>query len=347
MVRVHLGLAALILIGGIVGGWWFSRSPQDTKSPVEVRNEIARSDAITVIFQRSGNAAGSPATITFIRGKGWIWDQPPGTTTPGATVISRQSETIAAASAGCYIAIPQLAPPVVPGVTVTNDLNAVAGLENDQDVYRYSLPEGGDEPGRVSVSEDLSTTVVGESYTATIRFDSDQPGAPAAANPGVYIVRKATAQDRERALQLFDEAHASPVATFTIEQRPVVPGQQPQYGNMQLVSPRDCPAAIVANPRVIPQSSLPSVFAQTNARAALGTIVQSFGGQLMLQSVRPVATPMDAPAETILEAIQAAGAQSLPLQPGATFATMTSRQQGAVATLMSVTACEPQAWFPC
>jgi hypothetical protein len=345
-VRIHLGLAALILIGGIVAGWWFQQAPHTPHDPVEMRDAIASGDAVVVTFRRQGSSAGPATTITFIRDKGWIW-QRPAHANAAAMVISKPSETLAAAAPGCYIAIQDVAAPVVPGVNLASDLGHAPGLKVSGDLYTYQVSdEEGNATVGLDVREDLSGIAQTQTFTASLSLalsGAEQHVATVA--PGTYTVRRATGPERKAAEQLLASAKASPVATFTVAQRAVGPDQPIQTGAIQMVSPRACPGAVVLDPEVLGKSPTLSVFTESNPKAILGVAIQTAGGQVSIAGVLPVDLPITAPADRLLAELTSATPQDVVLRRGVTFGLAPAT--GPTWPVLAIAACQPQPWFPC
>jgi hypothetical protein len=348
-VRVHLGLAALILISGIVAGWWFGRTAAGPNDPVGMRNAIASSDAIVVTYQRAGASSSPLTTITFIENKGWVWDRAGANGTTAGQVIATSSRTLAAAAPGCYIEIPGAETPLVPGVNLARDLEHAPDLHQEGQTYSYHLATGDDDDndeitGTVDVTENLAALAVAHSYTARVNPVGRQPTS-GAVQPGIYTVRRASDAEREMAEKLLRDTKASPVAEFTVQQRAVVVGQEPQLGAMQMVSPKACPGAVVINPTIIGAGNDPSVFTESNAQATLGAGIRASSGGLALSGVLPLDLSIGAPASDLLNAITSGTPQIVALKQGVTFAVQYSA--GATPAVMSISQCQAQPWFPC
>lgn len=345
--RYHLGLAALILIGGIVGGWWFSRSAAAPTTPMGIRDSIAGGDAVVVSYTRAGNGTGAATTITFIKGKGWTWQQAGFGGSRGTTVIRASSHTLMAAAPGCYIAIPDdNAPdtPLVPGVNLVRDLSRAPQLKEEGAIYTYMAPGDSDE-AQMKVSEDLGGIAVTHSYRATATLESNPQGA-GSIQPGVYTVRRASPAEREAAISMLSTAKASPVATFTVRQRALAPGAAGTAGAIALVSPEGCPDALAVNPAALGPASSPIVFSMVNLQAVLGTPARLEGGKVVLTNVVVVHQPFEAATDVLLNEIQAGAVGAAPIREGLTFG-LPPEPQFSQQAVMAIAGCQPKPWFPC
>lgn len=346
--RYHLGLAALILVGGIVAGWWFSRGSAAPTTPIGIRNSIATNDSVVVSYSRAGGAANGATTITFLKGKGWIWQQPGSAASGGTVVIVASSHALMAAAPGCYIAIPNAdAPnaPVVPGVNLVRDLNSAPGLKQDGAIYTYQVA-GDNGIGGLHVSEDLGGIATTQSYRATVTVIGSPGQGNANVQPGVYTVQRATAAERDAAERMLSQTKASPVAAFTVKQRLLKAGAPTQAGGIAMVSPEGCPGALAINPDVLGTNASPLFFSMANPRATLGVSVTTKGNEVFLAGIVVVDQPFDAATDVLLGAIGSAP-QTAPIREGLTFSLPSTGASGGTPALMSIADCHAEAWFPC
>ncbi len=344
--RYHLGLAALILIGGIVGGWWFSRGSAGPKTPIDFRNSIATGDAVVVNFSGAGDSAGVSTTITFVKDKGWTWQQPGGAGS-GTIVIAAPSHTLMAAAPGCYIAIPDddaPAEPLVPGIGLVRDLGHAPGLKQVDDTYSYTVPgDGGTAP--LSISENLADIATTHSYKATVTIEGSPGETSGRVQPGVYTIRAASSPERQAAERMLSDTVASPVAAFTVKQRLLQAGAPTQAGGVAMVSPEDCPDALAINPDVLGANASPLFFSMANPAVTLGVKVATQGPHVLLKNVVVVDQPFDASTDILLAAVADGGAQTVAIHEGLTFSPPAGADGSAA--LMSIADCHATAWFPC
>jgi len=350
-VRYHLGLAALILIGGIVGGWWFSRGSSGPKTPVEIRNSIATGDAVVVNFRGTADSAGVSTTITFVKDKGWTWQQPGGAGSHGTIVIAAPSHTLMAAAPGCYITIPDTdAPsaPSVPGVNLVRDLGHAPALKQAGDTYSYTVPaDAGTGTPPLSISENLAGIAATHTYKATVTIEGSPGGTSGRIQPGVYTIQAASSAERQAAERMLSDTVASPVAAFTVKQRLLQGGAPTQAGGIAMVSPEDCPDALAINPDVLGTNASPLFFSMANPAVTLGVAVTTKGPNVLLKDVLVVDQPFDANTDVLLAALAKAGKQTVPIREGLTFSLPPTGGAGSAPALMSVSGCQATAWFPC
>ena len=345
--RYHLGLAALILVGGIVAGWWFSRGSAAPRTPVEIRNSVASADAVVVTFSGTGGATGVSTTITFLKDKGWTWQQPGRNAIGGTTLIAGSSHTLMAAAPGCYIEIPDDdAPdaPLVPGVNMVRDLANAPQLKQDGTTYSYQVAGDNGQDG-LNVSEDLAGIATTQSYRATVTLEGSPQQASPSAQPGVYIIRRASAPERDAANRMLSETKASPVAAFTVKQRLLAAGAPTQAGGIAMVSPEGCPSALAINPGVLGAHASPLFFSMANPTVTLGVGAAIQGPDVMLKGIVVVDQPFNGSTDALLAAIRGGSPQTVPIREGLVFALAPAK--GGTPALMFIDGCQAEAWFPC
>lgn len=335
--RLQVLIAGALLAGVALASVLWPRSA--APDAVVARDRLAAGDLV-VTFRAAGVEG---YRFTRVHGLGWSWERisPSGHPYPDV-ILSDGVDYLLAIGEACYVPLPRVRLPLMPGVSVTPSLARQPGLERVREgVYRYTtwsgetLPVRASEPEiRVTVVEDLREVGAAAVYTATTSSDS------ADLLPGTYTVASATAEDRVRLERLIAAAAPSDVARLGVREKVV----GSSIGNILLgpytmLVAGDCPdRPVLLRPAAEggqvagPRYSLPNMRLERGA----GAVVVKDAIPLPF-SIRHIdyalfhSRDWEAPGDVVL-------------RPGVSFVS-TLNGQGIIA--QEVTYCDPRPFFPC
>lgn len=359
-VRFHLTIATLFLAAIVGAGVWYARGAgSGSNGPVALRNQVAQSEAVVVTYFANGPVAApeqpgmsAAPQMTFVRGKGWVWQAPAGPgDTPAGVVVSSATGTRAAVAPGCYEGIPESIAPgpwEVPGVNLVRDLASAPHLKHNGTDYSYTVTDAAGH--ETTVTEDLAGIAQGKTYTARttnpVTLDNGVD-----ARTGVFTVRGATPDELQRALALIDGTRPSAGSAIELDSRML--GDAPAEGPFQtlyLVSLQDCPTSLATDYskwRPAPPTTL-ELFRETPPGYFLNAPLHINADAVSLTHVVPVIGFL-APSEAALLA-STQSTDEVRLAPGAMFAVLVHEPAPTVqnvALIYRVSRCESSAWFPC
>ncbi len=233
---VAVGIAAVAVVA------WLAFQPRSSAPDLVVaRDRLVASEAIVATFT-PGGAEGY--RFTTVKGEGWVWERTSGSDgspLPDAIIYNGQRYLMRVAE-GCFIQLPNVKPPLVPGVTVSRTLVSQPGLDAQKGaVYSYSIDSTafartGAVPVSMRVTEDLSRLATGQMLAST----GEPPGL---VWPGNYTVTRASASQRDAARELIRSAEGSDFATLVIRERVVGTTilNNAILGPFRIVIPGSCP----------------------------------------------------------------------------------------------------------
>ncbi len=228
----------------IVSGWVLFQPRSNAPDLVVARDRLVASDAVVALFS-PGGAEGY--RFTSIPDRGWVWERtsgPEGKALPDAIIFNGRQYLLRIAE-GCFIQLPPVRLPLVPGVTLSQKLVNQRGLE-DQGGGRYAYDIESAEFGRMGtvpasmrVSEDLSSLSSGGAMLAS----TGEPPGPIW--PGHYRMNRASTTERAVAEQLIATAFPSDYAEIVIRERVVGTTilSNAIFGPYRIVVPEACPNA--------------------------------------------------------------------------------------------------------
>lgn len=240
--RVHVLFVAVVL--ALVTGWVVVQRRGPGADPDAARDRLVAQDNVVATFVTE-NVEGY--TFTRLHNGTWTWDRTflDGTHAPGALLYNGRQYLLEIAG-GCYIDLPQVRDPLIPGVTVARKLKGLAGVTHESaTTVHYRVDPGSTAVNAIAgpaaivdVAEDLSPLERNEGYRAVTS------GSSGSVWYGSYVVRAATAAEADEAATRIREAAASPYASLRVQLRVVgteVGGRV--VGPYPIVVARDCPGS--------------------------------------------------------------------------------------------------------
>ncbi|MGH2609350.1 MAG: hypothetical protein ACRDHF_09710 [Tepidiformaceae bacterium] len=215
--RLHAAILGVAIAG--FASWLAFWPRADHPDLVRARDSLVASDAIVVRFDPGGVAG---YRFISVKDEGWLWERTDasGNPYPDALLFTGEDHLLRIADA-CYIAVRDLRPPLIPGVTFTPRLARQAGLDHQAEGrYAYAVAPGfaarPDYPSSlpdVEITEDLSR--LRDDGTIHASTGSD----PGYIWRGDYSIARASAADVERVRAVLREAHASEYAEIVLRER--------------------------------------------------------------------------------------------------------------------------------
>jgi hypothetical protein len=236
-------LAAAGVVALAVTAWFIFQPRSSAPDLLVARDRMVAGPGVVATFS-PGGAEGYRFTV--VRGEGWVWERTSGSDgspLPDA-IVYNGSQYLLRVQAGCYIALPAVQPPLVPGLTASKQLTRQPGLdEQASGLYAYDLDGSpfsrNTEPASVRVTEDLRPLRDGQPVVAST---GDPPGA---VWQGTYNLRPATGEETNSAREAIRQAKASDFAQLVIRERAIGSAVlfNATIGPYRIVIPEGCPDA--------------------------------------------------------------------------------------------------------
>lgn len=323
----------------VVAGWLLFQPRSTTPDLVIARDRLVASEAVVATFS-PGGAEGY--RFTSIRGRGWVWERtsgPDGKTLQDA-IIFNGSQYLLRITDGCFIQLPTVRPPLVPGLTVSQRLVNQRGLDDQSnghygyDVETAEFGRAGAIPVSMRVTEDLSSLASGG---AMLAFTGDPPGP---VWPGSYQLVAATENERAIAEQLIATAVPSDYAELVFRQRVVGTTilSNVIFGPYRIVIPEACPNAPTQLSTGIEGGQSEGLRSSPSPlRFVAGTPVRIDRAQETLLKLR-------APVESFNDLALAGQFSSVPVS---STRTIVARINGGGFLALQIESCSSRPWFEC
>lgn len=334
--RLQVLVAGALLVGAALGAVFWPRSA--APDPVVARDRLVAGDVVVTF--RAGGVEGY--RFTRINGLGWSWERiwPSGHTQPDI-IVSDGVDYLLAIAEGCYVPLPRVRSPLIPGISVSPELNRQPGLDRLGDgMYRYVTRSGNTLPALasggdilVTVVEDLREVGAASTFTATTTSDS------ADLLPGTYTYEVATAEDRARLERVIAAARPSDVARLGVREKVVGSsiGNVLQGPYTMLVA-SDCPdRPVLLRPAAEGGQTAGPRYSLPNMRLARGDVVVVKDAIALPFSIRHIDY-------TLFQARDWGAPGDVVLRSGASFVS-TVEGRGIIA--QEITYCDPRPFFPC
>jgi hypothetical protein len=225
-----------------MGGWLLFQPRNSAPDLVVARDRLMASDALVATF-RSGGAEGY--RFTSLKDLGWVWDRTSGGSgEPLAdAILYAGGRYLLRITDGCFIQIPTVKPPLVPGLTVSQKLVNQPGLHGTAgSLFAYNVDATAFARANATlislqVTENLAPLRSGGALFAT----TGEPPGPVW--PGDYSVRRASAAEQRTAQDVLKSATPSDYAELVIEERIVGTTilNNSTLGPYRIVIPEACP----------------------------------------------------------------------------------------------------------
>lgn len=214
--RLHVALLGVAIAG--FAGWLALWPRADHPDLVRARDALVASDALVVDFD--GNGVGG-YRFTWLKDRGWVWELTDARGTPYADALIYDGEQhLLRIGDGCHVPVFGVRLPVVPGVTVAPRLARQAGVDEQGDIYTYSVGAGfavrpDYQPGlaELEITEDFSTLRA----DGTVRASTGS--GPGYLWRGDYTIVRASEADVARAVDALTDARASDYAEIVLRQQ--------------------------------------------------------------------------------------------------------------------------------
>ena len=232
-------VAAIALVA--LGGWAVLAARSDAPDPLFTRDHLVAGDAVVVTYR----SAMTDEAYRFIslKGRGWVWSR----TTPDSsgidgTLISTGKQYLLQISDACFIALPHVDEPFMPGLTDAAKLQSSSYGHNPDGSYTYETPAASlisyaPTGATVSVTEELSQLEHADGYSVVTS------GKTPWLWYGSYHIAPATAAERDQAVALLARATASKTASVQFRERLIWSNVTAVLlGPFDVYYPDDCPA---------------------------------------------------------------------------------------------------------
>lgn len=332
-------LAAVAVAAMAVLAWLALQPRSSAPDLVVARDRLVASDALVATFS-PGGAEGY--RFTSIKGEGWVWERTSGSdgSPRDDAIVFNGAQYLLRITGQCYIQLPAVKPPLVPGLTISTRLVKQPGLNSQPgSVYSYtvdstSFARSSAIPVAMRITEDLSGLKSGGEMLASTGAE------PGPVWPGNYILMQATLAERSAALDTIRAATASDYATLVIRER--------------IVGTTILNNAILGPYRIVIPEACPDHPTLLSAGVEGG---QAEGLRSAPSPLRFVAGPparIDRAAETKLffrapvEAFNAAAAEAvLGAVPVTSTSTIIARINGGGFLAVQIDSCDGRRWFIC
>ncbi len=232
-----IGLAALAIAG------WLVFQPRSTAPDLVVaRDKLVAGDAVVAEFS-PGHTEGYRFTVT--KDLGWVWERTSGTTgEPLAdAVVFVGNRYLLRITEACFIQLPAVKPPLVPGLTVAQKLVNQRGVHDTggtlyaYDIEASAFARSGATLAAIRVTEDLAPL----RQDGPMRASTGEP--PGVIWPGDYAVRRATSAEESDARAVLRAAVPSDYGEIVIRERIVGTTilNNAILGPYRIVIPEACP----------------------------------------------------------------------------------------------------------
>lgn len=215
--RLHALILGVAL--ATFAGWVAFWPRADHPDLVRARDSIVASEAVVVRFDPGG--VGGYRFIS-LKNEGWLWERTDadGEPYPDALVFNGREHLLRVADA-CYIAIRDVRPPFIPGVTFTPRLARQPGLDSQAgEKYVYAVAPGfAARPDYPSSLPDLEITEDLSSLRADGTIRASTGLSPGFIWRGDYSIARAGEADVGRARSAIRSARASDYAEIILRER--------------------------------------------------------------------------------------------------------------------------------
>jgi hypothetical protein len=335
--RLQAGLLGIVIAG--FAAWLLFVLRDGTPDLVRERDRLVGSDAVVAVFDPNGVAG---YRFISIRGVGWLWERTAasGEPYPDAIVFNGDQHLLRIAE-GCYVAPPDIRPPLIPGLTTSEKLARQRGLkERAGGTYVYSVaagfaasPDGPRHLPAVEVTENLASLHGEHTIHASTGTFPDYIWR------GDYTIRRASPEEAARARATITGAHASDYAEMIVRQRVV----GTIIGSILLepsaiVIAQECPQT----PAHLWSASSGGQVEGLRSTPALFSL--SLGDRPAFANAVATTVSIRAPVEFLNEVFEAASYGDVPVKTASTVIINRGRAGGLALFVLS---CRSRAWFRC
>ncbi|MEO8538312.1 MAG: hypothetical protein ABI577_01135 [bacterium] len=235
-------LVAVFFAVVAIAGWLVFQPREDAPSLVTARDHLVASDAVVATFSAG---ASEGYRFTSLRNGGWVWERTngsDGSPLPDAILFTGQMYLLRISEA-CFIRLPTVKPPLIPGITVSRKLVNQPGLHDTAGtLFAYTI-EATDfaRNAAVPVSMRVTENLAGLAKSGTLLATTGEP--PGLVWPGDYSLSRATPSQRQAAADLLASAKPSDYAEMVIRERIVGTTilNNAILGPFRIVIPEACP----------------------------------------------------------------------------------------------------------
>lgn len=322
-----------------VTGWLLVQPHSAAPDLVVARDKLVAGEAVVATFS-PGGAEGF--RFTSIRDRGWVWERtsgPDGNVLPDAIIFNGSRYLLRIAEA-CFIQLPALRPPLVPGLTLSQRLVNQRGLEVQSngryayDVETVDFRRADATATSMRVTEDLSSLSSSGGIAATTG------GPPGPVWTGQYTLNRASATERATAEDLISGAVPSDYAELVVRQRVVGTTilSSAILGPYRIVIPQACPNAPTQLFRGIEGGQ------SEGLRSSPSPLRFSGGAPMLVDGAQETALRLRAPVESF-NALADAGQFSV--VPVTSANVIVAGITGGGFLAFQIDSCTSRAWFSC